>query len=469
MTSPPAADWGISMEKPTLNPALKGFWTAPARNRVLYGGRASSKSWDAAGFAVFLAANYRLRILCARQFQNKVEDSVYSLLKHQIGRFGLSAQFRILRNRILGVKTGSEFLFHGLWRGIDEIKSLEGVDLLWIEEAHNLTEGQWAVLEPTIRKDHSQVWIIFNPRLVSDFVYRRFVAAPPPETVVRRINYDENPFLSATMRRIIAAARSEDYGEYEHVYLGVPRDDDDDVLIRRAWIMAAIDAHKTLALPPDGRGRLGFDVADSGPDKCAAVFARGPLVAWAAQWQAGEDELLASCARVHQAARERQATIIYDCVGVGAAAGARFGELNGRGGAAVAFARFNAGAMVARPDAPYAGGVKNRDMFANLKAQAWWLLADRFRATHAAVRQGQPLQAGQLISLAADLPHLDQLIDELATPRRDFDPAGRVKVESKKDLSRRAVASPNLADALVMAFAPVAAPLAIDPEALASF
>ena len=107
---------------------------APARNRVLYGGRASTKSWDAAGFATFLTSNYKLRVLCVRQFQNKIEESVYTLLKAQISRFGLSSQFRILDNKIIGRETESEFLFYGLWRSIDEIKSLEGIDILWIDD-----------------------------------------------------------------------------------------------------------------------------------------------------------------------------------------------------------------------------------------------------------------------------------------------------------------------------------------------
>jgi phage terminase large subunit len=152
--------------RPTLNPVLRSFWREPARNRVLYGGRASSKSWDAAGFATFLASNYKIRVLCVRQFQNKIDESVYTLLKHQIERFGLSDQFRILDNKIIGRETASEFLFYGLWRSIDEIKSLEGIDILWIEEGHNLTEEQWKVLEATIRKEDSQVWIIFNLQAV---------------------------------------------------------------------------------------------------------------------------------------------------------------------------------------------------------------------------------------------------------------------------------------------------------------
>lgn len=461
-------------QRPTLNPALREFWQQPARNRVLYGGRASSKSWDAAGFATFLAHNYKLRVLCVRQFQNKIEESVYTLLKHQIERFGLRDHFRVLDNKIIGRKSGSEFMFYGLWRSIDEIKSLEGVDILWIEEAHNLTEAQWKILEATIRKAGSQIWVIFNPRLATDFVYKRFVLNPPRNTVVKRINYDENPFLSQTMLDVIDAAKDEDYAEFEHIYLGVPKDDDEGTVIKRSWIMAAIDAHKALGLEPTGRRRLGFDVADSGEDKCATVFAHGFLASWADQWKAGEDELLKSCTRVYQSARERDAEITYDSIGVGASSGAKFEELNvaSKPARRVHHTKFNAGGAVWRPDAIYSHGTKNKDMFANIKAQAWWMVADRLCNTYNAVRKGQKFEPDELISISSEMLHLNQLIDELSTPKRDYDNTGKVKVESKKDLAKPnrpggPVPSPNLADAFVMAFAPTQAAMTINPDALA--
>src|SRR5574340_403514 len=114
-----------SQQTPTLNPVLRDFWLTPARNRILYGGRDSSKSWDAAGFAIFLAQHCCIRVCCARQFQNKIAESVYTLLKIQIERFGLAREFKITDNSIIHRGTGSEFLFYGLWRHIDEIKSLE--------------------------------------------------------------------------------------------------------------------------------------------------------------------------------------------------------------------------------------------------------------------------------------------------------------------------------------------------------
>lgn len=440
----------------TLNPALKDFWLKPARNKVLYGGRASSKSWDAAGFAIYLGDNFKLRFLCARQFQNKIAESVYTLLKIQIERFGLQDRYDIQRDKIINRFTGTEFLFYGLWRHIDEVKSLEGIDVCWLEEAHNITEHQWEILEPTVRKAHSQFWIIFNPRLATDFVWRRFVVSPPPNTVVRKINYTENPFLSQTMLDLIAAAKEEDFEEYQHIYLGVPRNDDESVIIKRSWIEAAIDAHKVLGFEPSGAKRIGFDVADSGNDLCANVFAHGSVVSWAHEWKGEEDELLKSCMKTYEQARQREAEIIYDSIGVGASAGAKFAELNAANPQLrkLVYSKFNAGGAVYNPEGVYQPGTKNKDMFSNIKSQAWWLVADRFRNTYNAVRKGEAFRDDELISISSDCPHLDKLIDELSTPKRDYDANGRVKVESKKDMAKREVASPNLADAFIMCFAP---------------
>lgn len=442
----------------TLNQALSDFWKAPARVRVLYGGRASSKSWDAAGFVIFLAQAYKIRVLCTRQFQNRIDESVYALLKIQIERFGLQSKFRILDNKIMCTTTGSEFMFYGLWRHVGEIKSLESIDIHWAEEAHLLTAEQWEIINPTLRGESSQHWIIFNPMLSTDFVYKRFVVNPPTDTIVRKINYDENPFLSKTILDVINAAKAENEEEYEHVYLGVPRDSDDESIIKRAHCMAAIDAHKVLGITPSGSRRIGFDVADSGEDSCASIYAIGPLAEWSDLWKAKEDELLKSCSRVWTAARDREASIIYDAIGVGAHAGAKFNELNDRRNK-VNHVKFFAGGKPWKPDHDYrppgcktSSGIKNRDFFANIKAQAWWMVADMLRNTYNAIKNGEKFNESDMIFLSSEMPNLDKLIDELCTPKRDYDLAGRVKVESKDDLAKRGIPSPNCGDAFVMTF-----------------
>lgn len=440
-----------------LNPNLRGFFEAQGiRNYVLYGGRASSKTYHTAAFCVYLAANYRAKFLCVRQYQNRIADSVKTVIEECIYRLGIESEFRITDNEITHKRTGSTFAFLGIQRNLKEIKGIAGIDILWIEEAEDLTEEQWRILEPTIRAEGSKIFIVFNPRFSSDFVYKRFVVNPPPDTLSRRINYDENPFLSQTMIDIIKAAEAEDYDEYEHIYLGVPRNDDESVIIKRSWIEAAIDAHKVLGFEASGARRLGFDVADSGNDLCANVESHGSVALWADEWKGQEDELLKSCMRTYERARQREASIVYDSIGVGASSGAKFAELNAAHPKLrkIPYSKFNAGGAIFNPDGSYQPGIKNKDMFSNIKSQAWWLVADRFRNTYNAVRKGETFRDDELISIASDCPHLDKLIDELSTPKRDYDANGRVKVESKKDMAKREVASPNLADAFIMCFAP---------------
>ncbi|HIE3965125.1 PBSX family phage terminase large subunit [Serratia marcescens] len=464
------------LDKASLNPALRQFWTTKARNKVLYGGRTSSKSWDAAGFATFLSDKYRLRFLCTRQIQNKIEESVYALLKIQIERFGLRHRFRILDNKIINRFTGSEFMFYGLWRHVDEIKSLESIDVLWNEEAHAMTEAQWEILEPTIRKEGSECWFLFNPRLTTDFVWRNFVVTPPPDTLVRKINFDENPFLSRTIMNVIEVAKARDEEIFEHVYLGVPRTDDDEAIIKLSWIEAAVDAHKALNIEPAGRRRVGFDVADSGADKCANVYAHGSVALWADEWKALEDELMKSCKRTYNVALKHDAAIVYDSIGVGASSGSKFAEINEErenasdwGAEAIEYFKFNAGGAVFEPEREYQPGITNKDFFANIKAQAWWLVADRFRNTYNVINGKEKRESftdDQLISIDSDCPLLDKLKFELSTPKRDFDKNGRVKVETKDDLKKRDIPSPNVADAFIMAFAPIEMPLVISDDFL---
>jgi len=440
----------------TLNPVLREFWAKQGRNRILHGGRMSSKSWDAAGYAIFLAQRIKINVLCTRQFQSNVSESVYALLVGQIWRFGLQDQFDVTNSRIRHLRTGSEFIFKGLWRHIDEIKSLEGMDICWIEEAHNLTAKQWEILEPTIaRKQGAQFWIIFNPRFATDFVYKRFVAKPPPNTIVQEINYPDNAFLSDTALEVIQAAKDEDYEEYQHIYLGVPRDSDDGVVIKRSHIMAAIDAHKTIT-PSEGiwggRNTIGYDVADGGSDANATTTMDGSICIHLDEWKGNTDELDESAQRVHRTAKELGVDLIgYDSIGVGSGTGVL---LKHDGWKIAKTFRFNASGEVHKPDRNYKNTkIQNKAFFENLKAQAWWLMADQFRNTFNAVTKGKPFKADEMISISSECSSklLDQLIDELATPLRDESKRGKMMVESKKDLSRREVDSPNIADSFIIA------------------
>lgn len=433
----------------SLNPHLKDFWMKPARIRVLYGGRASSKSWDAAAVSLIMSRFCKLRILCCRQFQNKIKESVYSLLKIQIDRLGFSSEFEIYNNSIKHKYTGSEFLFYGISRSIDEIKSLEGIDICWIEEAHNLTEEQWLVLEPTLRKDGSQFWIIFNPRYSSDFVYKRFVKNNNEDCVKYFINYDKNPFLSDTILKVIADKKYDDYDEYQHVYLGIPKENDDGVIIKSSWIMSSIDAHKRIKGNWGDGCILGYDVADSGGDANAITIMKGSICKHIDEWKHGDNQMHSSIKKVHSYIKEYNVNYCgYDSIGVGAGVGSILNSLGFNG-----HFKFNAGGKVSKPEKTYKDRIQNKDFFLNLKSQAWWYVADRFRRTHMAISEGREYNINDMISIDSQCSAklLDKLMDELSTPMVDYDNSGKVKVESKKDLLKRGIESPNIADSFIIA------------------
>lgn len=443
---------------PLLNPALAGYFETPGiRNYVLHGGRASSKTMHTAGFCIFLACNYRVKFLCVRRFQAKIADSVKSVLEHCIYAAGLQEEFDITESEIRHKGTGSTFSFFGIERNLREIKGFFGANVLWVEEGEALTKEQWEVLEPTIREEGSVVFLVFNPRFAKDFVWRNFVVNPPPRTLVRAIQYDENPYLSQTMREIIEAAKERDYEGYLHIYRGQPLDDDTGSVIKRKWVMAAIGGHEKLQMAITGSRVTGFDVADSGEDSCAYVDTHGVLAYHCDLWKAGEDELKKSATRVYSRAREIGSEVVYDAIGVGAHVGSDINDLNSQNGTSIKHSKFFAGSGVYKPDSYYGETkIANKDFFSNVKAQAWWMIADRFRNTYNAVTNGAKFEQEDLIFIDSAMPNLEKLIDELTTPRRDFDMSGKVKVESKKDLAKPnreggPQPSPNLADAFVMA------------------
>lgn len=430
-----------------LNPNLKDFWRTRKPVKILKGGRFSGKTHDAGGMAAFLARNYSVRFLCLRQFQNRISDSVYTVIKEKIEAAGWESEFDIGVSTIRHLKTGSEFLFYGIARNIADIKGIEGVDICWIEEGEGLTKEQWLIIDPTIRKEGSEIWLLYNPRLKADFVEAEFLDLIDGDYITRHINYNENPFLSDTARAKADRTKHTDPDAYEHIYLGLPQTDDDATVIKLSWIEAAIDAHIKLKLDLSGARTVGYDVADSGEDKNATAVTEGTICTELDEWKGGEDELKQSALRAW--AKVQNGHLIYDSIGVGAHVGSTLKDVQG---AARKYHKFNAGDAVANPNREYTVGIKNKDKFENLKAQAWQEVADLFRNTYNAIHNGEQYNPSQLISIKSDIEHLDKLKRELSTPRKRYSKRGLDMIETKDEMAKRGVKSPNLADAFIMAY-----------------
>ncbi len=181
------------------HPDKLGFLFEPHRYKVAHGGRGSAKSWGFARALLVEAARTKQRILCTREVQNSIKDSVHKLLGDQIQAIGLGAHFRVLETEIRGIN-GSEIIFAGLSsQTVESIKSYEGIDKVWVEEAQSVSKRSWDILIPTIRKDGSEIWVTLNPELDTDDTYARFVLSPPPGSVVVEMNWRDNPWFPSVL------------------------------------------------------------------------------------------------------------------------------------------------------------------------------------------------------------------------------------------------------------------------------
>lgn len=193
----------------------------PSRFKVYYGGRGGGKSWAVARALLIQGAQSPLRVLCTREVQKSIKDSVHRLLSDQVASMGLGGFYEVLETEIRG-KNGTVFLFAGLLQHtIDSIKSFEGVDRVWVEEAHSVSKKSWDVLIPTIRKEGSEIWATFNPQLDTDPVYERFVKVGRDDCIATKVNYSENPWFPPVLEQERKHAKAiMKVAEYRHIWEG---------------------------------------------------------------------------------------------------------------------------------------------------------------------------------------------------------------------------------------------------------
>ncbi len=223
----------------------------PARYKILHGGRGGAKSWGIARALLLKGVETPLRWLCAREYQNSIEESVHQLLEDQIVALGLSDFYDVQKKAIYG-KNGTHFGFEGLHHNVINLKSWEGADGAWIEEAQTVSKNSWNILTPTIRKDGSEIWISFNPEFEDDETYMRFVAKPPKNALVREINWRDNPWFPKVLEEERLECLARDPDSYDHVWEGKCKQ----------WLEGAIYAKELRLAYTEGRiGKVEYDPA----------------------------------------------------------------------------------------------------------------------------------------------------------------------------------------------------------------
>jgi phage terminase large subunit len=192
----------------------------PARYKIARGGRGSAKSWTFARTLLALGAIKQMRILCAREIQRSIKDSVHKLLSDQCKRLNLEQFYRVLETSIHGAN-GTEFTFTGLSvHTVATMKSYEGYDICWVEEGQVLSKRSYDILIPTIRKDGSEIWISYNPELETDETHQRFTLNPPDDCLNIEVNWRDNPWFNQVLNKERLHCKRTDPDNYDNIWEG---------------------------------------------------------------------------------------------------------------------------------------------------------------------------------------------------------------------------------------------------------
>ncbi|MBR3676177.1 MAG: PBSX family phage terminase large subunit [Alphaproteobacteria bacterium] len=396
-----------------FNPLLQ----TKIRYKLFYGGRGGGKSYAFADSLLLKARENNIYVLCIREVQDSIKESVYKLLGDRIKHYNFT-DFRVKADSIENMVTGSKFVFKGMQDTNNmNIKSFEGVDICWIEEAQKLSAKSWEILDPTIRKEGSEIWISMNREEERDPIWKAIAVNPDDRTFICRVNYTDNPFCPDELKYQAEKCQKENYDDYCHIWLGEPR------ILGNKRLISTVDVHRAQEPKIDKSDSplvVGVDIAREGDDKTAICFRRG-------RWQYRLDKytkldtvevanILTNIIKEHKPAR-----IFLDA------------GLNGYGVYDILSARGYGNVAKA---INFGGQAINKDRYANKRAEMWGELRDW-------LHQEAPVQ------IVSD----DDLAEDLVSVEIKHDKDGRLLLEKKEDVKKRIKRSPDSGDALALTFA----------------
>jgi phage terminase large subunit len=450
---------GLPRVKVSIPEAFEPLLTSSRRYRIAIGGRGSGKSMTVAMMALIEVVQGK-KILCCREYQNSITDSVHSLLANLITELDLPG-FEVTAQKISHT-SGGEFIFRGLSRNIESVKSLFGVDVVWIEEAQTISEESLRVLTPTIREAGSYFLMTANPRSQADPFTETFLKGresilrsegtfDDELTTIVRVNYDRNPYFPQELdlerkrdQKMLSRAM------YEHVWNGETLDEVENSLVLADWFDAALEIGDRLNYRGSGARVVSHDVADTGADAKACVVRHGAKVLHLGLKHDGNasDGLDWALRLVNDYHAD---SFVYDQDGIGLGL-AREVE-RGLGSRNVSILGFRGGETPRDPDGMYDGHRRNRDAFFNKRAQAYWDLRERFVKTYQAVN-GEVHDPDELIFLDREDPLIAQLRSEVCRLPIKPHTAGKIQIYPKTEMAKPPfnLPSPNLGDALMMSF-----------------
>ena len=436
---------------------------------VSYGGRGSGKTFQFMDAVVVESTLRPIRVLATRELQGSIEESVKTEIEASIYNRGISSFFHITKDSIIG-KNGSKFIFKGLKNNINSLKSIADVEIVICEESEAISKNSWDKLLPSIRPRSGKspiVIVIFNPDDELDDTYQRFVLHPPPRTIKKLINWRDNEFFPKHLdEQRLHCKATRPLKEYENIWEGKTKGANDNVIIDREWVRAARYASQVAGFRKVGRKTTAYDPAGQGRDENAVVFADGNIITFIDEWTKSPDLRIATRRAMTTAKNMKSSVFRYDeCGGFGDGVSVFVNDImKGKDSLLHIHHRilevkpFNAGDKVMDPTKIIPGTEKTNDeMYSNLKAQAHGVTAQLLYNTFRFVVLGEEVKPEDMISIDIDDDAIfNKLVVELSSPLwvRSLTNSKK-KVESKKDMLKRTnQASPNIADAFHMIFAP---------------
>lgn len=381
----------------------------PKRNKVLSGGRGSGKTETVARYLLLSTIQNKERILCTREFQNSISDSVHKTLADVIDLYKLSF-FKITQNSIINKATNSEFIFKGIRHNTNEIKSMKGITKVWCEESQSLTQESLKILIPTIREVNSELLFTFNRLKEREAVYEMFCRYVSDDVWYLHTTYRDNPFFPEVLEKERLKCLRDNPQDYNHIWEGHPATQSDKSVFNRIEVIEATERD----IEAVGQEELGVDVARFGADKTVITKRKGLKLVSQNKF-AKLDTIEVATKVIELANFNKKMVIKVDDTGVG-------------GGVTDQLKKWGYNVIPLN----FGASPKNKDKYNNLISEAWFEVKQNIKD----------------IQLIKD----DELFNELVTREWKIDNKGRRCIESKTDYKKRGYKSPDKADSFLICF-----------------
>ena len=434
------------------------------RFKIALGGRGSGKSTSFADMFIMKVETEAADVLCLREFQSSIDDSVHKLIKERIDKIGITNRFSFTDKKVECKANGKGTRYKGAARNSDAIKSAQGYKYSWFEEAQTISEDTLKDLLPTIREKDSELWFSANPRSANDPFSKRFIIPFLSELekngyyeddmhLIVAINWKDNPWFPGELEE----QRMWDYknisrAKYDHIWEGKFDDAIDKAIIQPEWFDACVDAHIKLNIKVKGVEVVAHDPSDTGPDSKGIAYRHGILIKDVQEMTTGNINDGADWAIDYTAIKKADA-FIWDCDGMGV--GINRQVMDGLGQKRIDIQMYKGSHAPRNPNEAYEIiGEKprtNADTFTNQRAQGYWYLRDRMYKTFLAIEKGEYHNPDDLISLSSEISTINSLRSELCRIPTKDNGAGKIQIMSKPEMKKNGISSPNMADSVMMA------------------